>query len=362
MTNQSKERAGAKTGRLIGQLKDMSLLEIIEPVLKSGAKAHLQVELGEESGHYYFNEGRMVHAVCSAIAGPEAAYHLISWRNGRFALKKDAPSPQNTVNIEWIDFLRFYEEEIEKIVLEFVPEVEGGIFLEVRNQRGEKVFGSNHLYGESAADELGTLLADGSLGAKQFELRAGLREKFTNSEGGHFLIVKYLYEIRYCVVAVFADPSKLAHYEGWLDKVFEPKALEAVSLALEKADRMRIRGTVLVIDDSPTTRVIMEDTLTEYRFKVITAEDGYEGIVKAQENKPQMIFLDVMMPRMDGYEVLKRLRADADFKNTPIVMLTSKGLTSDQGSAFEKGANMYIEKPFTSKKILTIVENVLGLE
>jgi CheY-like chemotaxis protein len=175
-------------------------------------------------------------------------------------------------------------------------------------------------------------------------------------------MIKYLQEIRYCVLAVFADTSRMEKYEGWLDHVFEPRALEAVSLALEKADRMKIRGVILVIDDSPTTRAILDDTLTEYRFKVVTAEDGYEGLVKAREVRPQLIFLDVLMPRMDGYEVLKRLKDDPELKLTPVVMLTSKGLISDHGAAFEKGADLYIEKPFTTKKILTIVENVLGLE
>lgn len=362
MENKKKAPPKEKTGRLVGQLKDISLLEVVEPVLKSGARAHLHVELGNEQGHYYFDDGRMVHAVSTAIEGAEAAYHLISWRNGRFALAKDKPSPAQTVEVEWIDFVRFYEEEIEKIVLEFVPEVEGGIYLEVRNQRGGKVFGTNHLYGAAAADALGMLLADETIESRLTELRLGTREKYTNSYGNHFLIVKYLEEIRYCVIAVFADLGRIEYFEGWLDNHFEPRALEGVSLALEKSDRMRVRGVILVIDDSPTTRAVLEDTLTEYRFKVVTAEDGYEGIVKVREFKPQMIFLDVMMPRMDGYEVLNRLRSDPEFKTTPIVMLTSKGLVSDHGAAFEKGADLYIEKPFTTKKILTIVENVLGLE
>ena len=193
-------------------------------------------------------------------------------------------------------------------------------------------------------------------------MRKGAREKYTNRAGEHYLFVKYLEEIRYCVLAVFTDSKRMAHYEGWLDRVFEPRALEAVSLALEKSDRMRIRGVILVIDDSPTTRAVLEDTLTEYRFKVVTAEDGYEGLVKLREFKPQMIFLDVIMPRMDGYEVLKRIRKDPEYKSLPIVMLTSKGLASDHGEAFQEGADLYIEKPFSTRKILTIVENVLGLD
>lgn len=362
MEKEQKATSKERKGRLIGQLKEISLLEVVEPVLKSGASAHLQVELGSEQGHYYFEDGRMVHALSTSIEGVEAAYHLISWRHGRFALARDKPSPAHTVEIEWIDFLRFYEEEIEKIVLEFVPEVEGGIYLEVRNQRGGKVFGTNHLFGASAADALGNLLADETLESRFAELRMHTREKYTCSHGDHLLLVKYLEEIRYCVLAVFADLGRIEYYEGWLNNHFEPRALEGVSLALEKADRMRIRGVILVVDDSPTTRAVLEDTLTQYRFKVVTAEDGYEALVKAREVKPQMIFLDVMMPRMDGYEVLSRLRSDPELEKITVVMLTSKELVKDRGAAFEKGADLYIEKPFTTRKILTIVENALGLE
>lgn len=353
---------GEKHGKLLGRLSQVSLLEVVEPVLKSGACAKLEVSLGNERGSFYFDNGRMVHAESTVVAGQESAYHLISWRNGTFSLQKDVKAPQQTVEIEWINFLRFYEEEIEKIVLEFVPNVDGGLYLEMRNQRGDKVFGSNHLYKRSSADDLGALLSDPAIESAIVELRRGLRNKYAATAGEHVLIIKYLAEIRYCVIAVFIDPSSLERYERWLDETFEPRALEAVSLALEKADKKRVRGVILVIDDSPTTRAIMEDTLTEYRFKVITAEDGYEGLVKMRECKPQLVFLDVMMPKMDGYEVLKRIRGDEEFKSVPVVMLTSKGLVNDRGKAFEKGANLYIEKPFTSKKILTIVENVLGLE
>lgn len=351
-----------KQSRLLGRLSQVSLLEVVEPVLKSGARAKLEISLGKENGSYYFDNGRMVHAESTVVAGQEAAYYLISWRNGTFSLQKDVTPPQQTVEIEWINFLRFYEEEIEKIVLEFVPSIEGGLYLEMRNQRGNKVFGSNHLYRKSSADDLGALLTDPVIESALIELRRGLRNRYTATAGEHVLIVKYLEEIRYCVIAVFIDPSSIERYEKWLDEVFEPRALEAVNLALEKADKKRVRGVILVIDDSPTTRAIMEDTLTEYRFKVITAEDGYEGLVKMRESKPQLIFLDVIMPKMDGYEVLKRIRNDEEFKTIPVVMLTSKGLVTDKGKAFEKGANLYIEKPFTSKKILTIVENVLGLD
>ncbi len=122
------------------------------------------------------------------------------------------------------------------------------------------------------------------------------------------------------------------------------------------------RKKILLVDDSSTVLLLERMILSKNEYDVVTAKDGLEGVEKALAEKPDLIVMDVMMPRMDGYEVLKRIKNDPDFKNIPIVMLTSQGLSSDQGAAFQGGADLYIEKPFSTKKILTIVENVLGLD
>jgi len=352
-----------KAGRpLVRELGSMSLLSVVEPIMKSGATAHLHVEMGFENGDFYFENGRIVYARSSAIKGQEAAYYLISYRSGAFALRKVKKVPEQNVDIDWLDFLRFYEEEIEKIILAFVPEIEGGLYLELRDQHGKKTFSSDHLAKPLLKSEMDKLLLDSEIEKSYPSLQGTGKKALEIKTETHLLVVRYLPEIRYFVVTVFADAGREEIYENWLDEMFEPKALEVVSLALEIADKKRVRGTVLVIDDSPTTRAILEDTLSEYRFNVITASDGYEGLVMARERIPDMIFLDVMMPKLDGYEVLKRLRKEEQFKKLPIVMLTSKGLATDKGAAFREGANLYIEKPFTSRKILAIVENVLGLD
>ena len=111
-----------------------------------------------------------------------------------------------------------------------------------------------------------------------------------------------------------------------------------------------------------TVREILEDVLTANGFRVISAEDGYEALVRVRDARPDLIFLDLLMPRMDGYEVCRRLKRDDATRTIPVVMLTVKELQEDHGAGFREGADLYIEKPFTEKKILAIVENVLGLE
>jgi CheY-like chemotaxis protein len=175
-------------------------------------------------------------------------------------------------------------------------------------------------------------------------------------------LVRYLREPRYFVNVILTDTPQLEFYLRWLAEVFEPRALLAVGTALRRADKTEVRGTVLVVDDSPTVREILEDILTGNGFRVILAEDGYEGLVRVRDARPDLILLDVMMPRMDGYEVLRRLKHDDQTRNLPVVMLTVKELRQDHGEGFREGAALYIEKPFTEKGILAIVENVLGLE
>lgn len=352
-----------KSRMLVRELGQANLLNVIEPILKTGARAHLHVELGGEDGDFYFDNGHMVFARASAIINEEAAYYLLSWRNGTFALKKVKQlPPEPNVDIEWLDFARFYEEEIEKLVLSLVPQIEGGLYLILRDPRGKTVFFTDHLKPQLSEGKVKQLLSDSRI-EKSFAALMKSNDTFVRMESGeHLLVLHYLPEMRYFSIGIVGRAAKDQGYEKWMEEVFEPRALEAVSLALELADKKRTRGKILVIDDSPTTRAILEDTLTEYRFRVISAENGYEGLIIAQDEEPDMIFLDVMMPKLSGYDVLKRLRANDRLKDMPVVMLTSKGLSDDKGEAFKEGANLYIEKPFTSKKILAIVENVLGLE
>ena len=103
------------------QLAGESLLEVLEPVLKSGTDTHLRVQLGQHTTDMYIHDSRIVHATSSCFAGKEAAYNLIAWRNGELTISKDIEAPEQTVDIAWLDFLRFYEEEIEKIALAFMP-------------------------------------------------------------------------------------------------------------------------------------------------------------------------------------------------------------------------------------------------
>jgi DNA-binding response OmpR family regulator len=114
--------------------------------------------------------------------------------------------------------------------------------------------------------------------------------------------------------------------------------------------------TILIVDDEPNLRHAVKLYLDEEGYTTFTANDGIDAIDKARERLPDLIVMDVMMPRMDGFETLKRLR---QFSNVPIIMLTVKGEESDKVKGLQLGADDYVPKPFSQRELLSRIEAVL---
>ncbi|MCK4568286.1 MAG: response regulator [Candidatus Thorarchaeota archaeon] len=118
---------------------------------------------------------------------------------------------------------------------------------------------------------------------------------------------------------------------------------------------------ILVVDDEELTTELAKTFLEKHGFNVIIAFDGEEGLSKAQAEKPDLILLDVMLPSMDGFAVCKKLKESDDFKNTPILMFTAKGLSSDIEKGQAVGADEYIIKPFSGKALVATIRKHLGI-
>jgi len=112
---------------------------------------------------------------------------------------------------------------------------------------------------------------------------------------------------------------------------------------------------ILVIDDSSVICDLVKFTLTMKNHEVITAEDGDSGIKAAKEDQPDLILLDILMPKMNGYEACSILKKDELTKNIPIFILSAKGQMSDLEQAFKFGADNYITKPFNPDKLNEII-------
>ena len=112
---------------------------------------------------------------------------------------------------------------------------------------------------------------------------------------------------------------------------------------------------VVLIDDSNTIRRSGEIFLSQAGCKVVLAEDGFDGLSKVVDNKPDIIFVDVMMPRLDGYQTCALIKNHAEFKDTPVVMLTSKDSLFDRARGKLVGADQYLTKPFSKKSLIEAV-------
>lgn len=113
---------------------------------------------------------------------------------------------------------------------------------------------------------------------------------------------------------------------------------------------------ILVIDDEKNILLTLNLILRNEGYDVLVASDSLDGVIKAGELKPDLILLDICLPRVDGYSVCRSLRCDVDIDKIPIVFMSSKNQEEDIREAFDSGGNDYLLKPFTKEKLLDIVE------
>ncbi len=118
---------------------------------------------------------------------------------------------------------------------------------------------------------------------------------------------------------------------------------------------------VLVVDDEPFICRSLSFVLRREKFEVHEARNGEEAIAAIREHRPELVFLDVMMPKMNGFEVTEMVKADPELKSTKIILLTGKGQDADRVAGVAAGADDYLTKPFSPSKIVHRVREILGL-
>jgi len=112
---------------------------------------------------------------------------------------------------------------------------------------------------------------------------------------------------------------------------------------------------VLVIDDSNTIRRSAEIFLRQAGFEVILAEDGFDALAKISDHQPRVIFVDIMMPRLDGYQTCALVKQNPNLKSTPVIMLSSKDGVFDRARGRLAGSDRYLTKPFTKETLIDAV-------
>ena len=117
--------------------------------------------------------------------------------------------------------------------------------------------------------------------------------------------------------------------------------------------------TILYVEDNEANRKIVRQLLKQTSYTLIEAYDGEEGVAKALETRPDLILMDVQLPKISGLEATRRLRAEAATAGTPIIAITSFALSGDDHKAREAGATAYLAKPFSPRELLALIRNTV---
>jgi len=120
------------------------------------------------------------------------------------------------------------------------------------------------------------------------------------------------------------------------------------------------KGRILVVDDEIYIVHILDFSLGMEGYEVVTALDGEQALAKVKTEEPDLIVLDIMMPKLDGYETCKILKSDPETRHIPVILLSAKGRNVDQKMGFQVGADDYITKPFSPRKLVERINLILG--
>ncbi|MBI3989585.1 MAG: response regulator [candidate division NC10 bacterium] len=123
---------------------------------------------------------------------------------------------------------------------------------------------------------------------------------------------------------------------------------------------MNGKARILVVDDERLITTMLKDVLEANGYEVLVASDGQEGLNQARAERPDLIILDVMMPKLDGFKVARLLKFDRNFQHIPIIMLTAKAGEHDAQTSKMSGADLYLLKPVEPKQLLEKITSLLG--
>ena len=125
-------------------------------------------------------------------------------------------------------------------------------------------------------------------------------------------------------------------------------------------DIVRELTKILVVEDSGVIRKSIVQTLRSHKYRVVEAQDGYEALVQLSNEQPDLVLLDLILPKVDGYEVLARMRKKASFKDIPVIVLTSRDTLFDKLKGKMSGSDEYLTKPFKDEELLAKIDKYLN--
>ncbi len=231
---------------------------------------------------------------------------------------------------------------------------------------GQAVFAGGGLCHNSRVRKVVVHFSDG-------EILKGFSEAFSGKEGGFFLIPRDAGSNNEKVWVNLSSTKGVFLVKDWNDPVPDIDSYDtplAAPVEVDEGGAQRERGgpidpgqyRVLVVDDEPNIVKLLQVNLEESGYHVATAANGEEALQVLQEVPVDVVVGDIMMPRMDGYELLGHMRDDDRFKNIPFVALTAKTQYQDIFEGWQKGVDSYITKPFQPEQLLAEIEGILQFQ
>jgi len=122
----------------------------------------------------------------------------------------------------------------------------------------------------------------------------------------------------------------------------------------------REKKTILIVEDDAETRLILQQGLRYAGFSTVTADDGEEALEQFRQVSPDLIILDIEMPRLNGWEVLERLKSGWRSKKVPVMMITGRTSDDEKKKGYDMGVDYYVTKPFNLSRLLPVIRNLIG--
>jgi len=117
---------------------------------------------------------------------------------------------------------------------------------------------------------------------------------------------------------------------------------------------------ILLVEDNPQNRYLVTFLLEKHGYQVLVAEDGEQAVSSIAEDVPDLILMDMQLPKIDGYEATRRIKSDERFRAVPIVALTAHSMKGDRGKALVVGCDEYVTKPVDAEGLITVIQRLLG--
>ncbi len=211
--------------------------------------------------------------------------------------------------------------------------------------------------------EVVTASAQEGFAVAQRERPAVIMVDFSSSaEGGRAFVRQVEADIALKLIPLIALATKERMADAMMLKAIQKvilKPFQDGELISEIGQYVTLPKRILLVDDEPEFVALVEARLQAHGYEVIKVQDGLEALSKAKAEKPDLMILDLMMPKMDGYNVCRLLKFDVNYATIPIIMLTARSQEKDQWQGKKCGADAYICKPFKAEELLETIGSLL---